>query len=651
MRGPARAWPAALLAAAAIAVTLSAPSPARAAEYTMTTAATYRADPTGRVVEVSIQVEFENTTPDPEGRFSVFEVIDLAVQDGAAEVTARDAAGSLNVSVGDRDGHTLVSVRPRTGVRYGQEMAFTVAYRLPDGASPQVRVRPAVIAFPVWSFGTSGRVQVNLPDDYEVTVSGDDLTAEREGSSWLLSSGPVDDPASWQAQLSAVGPATYTTFSRAVPLSSGTVDLQVRSWADDEAWGERTLELVAGALPRLEELIGLPYPDVGPLVVVETVSAPEDELSEPSSEGTRLLAGYDQPAFTLLHQTAHVWISDRLAAQRWIREGFASWAAERLAPALDVDLPYDPAERRAQLDDDAFPLVSWGAGAASPEQEAYAYAAAWEAARRIGSAVGEEALREAWRRVEAGIGPYDVAEPAPGADRPAAVDARGLLDQLGTVSDADLATIFAELVFDPDAAADLGQRERARTAYAALLEAAGEWGAPEPVRADMTAWRFERAEERMREARAWLADRDRLLADAQRVGLTVPDRLRDRYLTSGGASDARAELDAQAAVVASYDEALARSTAERGLLERLGLLGGPDPADLLSQANALFAEGELREAAQRIEATRARLDGAATDGAVRLAAGGLALLVLPVMGIRLLGRRRGRSVTDYTAAA
>jgi len=231
-----------------------------------------------------------------------------------------------------------------------------------------------------------------------------------------------------------------------------------------------------------------------------------------------------------------------------------------------------------------------------------------------------------------------------------AADSRQLLDQLEAVSSADVAAIFSESVLDADSAALLPARADARKALQGLLAAAGTWGAPEPVTTDLAAWRFDAAGQRISAALTWLAARDRLMADAEQLGLTVPQRLRDRYRTTGGGADAETELDAERAVVDAYASVIEKSNAGRSILERIGLIGGPEPATLLSDANRLFSEGELRGAAESIEAARLRLDHAETDGIVRLAAAGLLLVVALVVAIRLAGRRRSRHGTGYTAA-
>jgi hypothetical protein len=166
-----------VLIAGSLGVSPGGPATVRGAEYRLTTSASYDVDPADREVRVTIKARFRNTTPNPPGRFSVFEVIDLAIHDGAREVRATDHRGKLTATVDRRDGINVVSVRPRQEVRFSRTTEFTLRYTLPDGASRDIRIRPSVVIFPVWSFGTKSHASVRVPGDYQVLVDGDALTA------------------------------------------------------------------------------------------------------------------------------------------------------------------------------------------------------------------------------------------------------------------------------------------------------------------------------------------------------------------------------------------------------------------------------------------------------------------------------------------
>jgi hypothetical protein len=628
------------------------PASVQAAEYKLTTMATYVVDPRDHEVHVTIKATFRNSTPDPPGRFSVFEVIDLAVHDGARDVHATDRRGKLTATVERRNGINVVSVRPRQGVRFRETTVFRLRYTLPDGASPDVRIRPSVVIFPVWSFGTKGHAVVLMPGDYQVLVDGDTLTAERDGDSWRLDSGTIDDPTRWLALVTATLPSSYVTFGESVSLTAGTVELQVRAWSDDRAWGRQTRTLLADALPRLEAEVGLQLPSEGPLVVVESLPASGGELSEPQADGADIAVGFDEPAFTILHQLAHAWFNPALAEDRWVREGFASRAAAAIARKLHVALPFAPAAEARALKGAAFPLVSWGRGDASAAQDRYAYAASWAVADELATTVGADAMRLAWQRTAAGLDGYQPVQGAPpvAAGQPIApTDSRHLLDQLEAVSGKDLVPIFEEWVFDDAMIEMLPARQAARAAHADLLRVADAWGTPDPVRLALAGWRFGDAEAAMVEAASWLKDRDALLNDMQVAGLTPPQRLRDEYQTGGGSPAARTELDAERAVVATYADAVALESADRSLVEQVGLVGGGEPAATLAEAKGAFEQGDLIGSADLSGDALERLQRAGQDGLVRLASAAVMVVALLVLAVSLARRRRRVRGSGYTA--
>jgi len=641
-----------LVGAIGIAVLLAPALPlpvAGAAEYEMVTSAAYTVDPLAGAITVSVAVTFTNTLPDPPGKISAFTHVDLALQEGASAVTASDGAGGLHVDVKEQDGVPTVSVRTRSRVRFKKSVTFTLDYTLANGAAPDLYVGRRVVKFSAWGFGTSSQVTVAVPAGYEARAEGDPMLTDLQADGGaLLSSGPILDPATWLAIVTAVLPGDYATRSASVALASGTVDLQVRSWSEDAAWGEATLALLVGALPKLEEAIGLPYPRLGPLVVSEAAIG-EPSGGTPPSATAEIQAAFDGSAFSLLHQAAHIWISDQLASDRWVREGLASHYAARVALELDVSPPFDPAERTNALAADARPLLDWRVAGASSPTDAFGYAASWALVDRLASAVGETHLEMALERVVAGASAYDPGEPGVANDgRPhPPVDSRRLLDQLAAVSGTDVSGLFREEVFGPDATIELGQRDIARGLYARLVAAAGDWGAPDPVRAAMSEWRFSEAAEAMAEASAWLKQRDALLATCSTAGLVPPDRLRARYVAVGGGAEAGAELEAEQALADAYVAMRARAGAQRGVLDAVGLFLTDEPKQLLADAADSFASGDLRAAAGALDRLELELNRAPSDGAARLAGAAVAVALLGLaVGVTL----RRRSGSHYTAA-
>lgn len=634
------------MAVSVLAALGSSASPTRAAEYELETAATYAVDPDAGRIDVSVELEFTNTTPDPEGQFSIFDELRLAVHDAAEDVTASDDDGDLSVELDEEDGVNVATVELREDLRYEETVRLELGYALPDTEDPQLRVRPSLIVFPAWGFGTRSEVRVTMPDSYEVRVDGDPLR-EEDGA---YVSGEIADPSRWLALVTGVRPVEYTDLTATVALDGGTADLSVRSFVDDEAWGVRMRDLLVEALPRLEEELGLPYPLVGQLVVTEAVPADATGFGESGTGGTEILIAYDQPEFTAVHQFAHVWLSPTFADARWIREGLASLAAARVAEALEIEPPYDPtaeAEARAEA---AFPLDEWP-GQPGPDGESYGYAASWALMEQIEEAVGADALRTVLRRVAAAVGPYRSTsiEPDPasdGAEPPAVpLSSRTFLDQLETVGEVDLAPLFAERVLGSEDVALLEDRAAARAAFVELRDAGDSWGTPDPVRSAMAAWDFEAAQREMESAVTWLVDRDRLLDEMAAVGLSPSERLEQTYRAYGGGPEAVNQLEAHAAVADAYAEAADEVNAERTLIERIGLIGGGSPTHELALAHGHVAAGDLRAAVESITEARRILSAAETSGIVRLVSAILIVVVLLGVAVTLFRRR-----ASYTSA-
>jgi hypothetical protein len=636
-----------LMAVSILAIPLLPPAvqPVRAAEYTLETEATYDVRPAGGRIAVTIDVTFTNTTPDPEGRFSVFEELRLAIHQEATNLSARDRDGELDVraAVNARDVN-VATVTLRERLRYEDTTRLQVRYTLADSNNPQLRVRPSVVVFPAWGFGTASEVRVTIPAGYEVRVDGDPLTDD----SGTLVSGRIAEPARWLALVTAVQPSEYANFDATIPLAGGTADLSVRAFADDQPWGERTLALVSEALPLLEEEIGLPYPRIGQLVLVEAVTSDASGFGEEVDGGTEMAIAFDQPTFTALHQVSHVWLSSELIEARWLREGLASVVAAAVAGELDIDPPYDPAAQAEEMADVAFPLDSWSTDA-GPEGEAYGYAASWAFLAELEEMVGAGAVRTVLARVAAGIGPYESTDvepeplPDPTGIPPVSLTTRTFLDQLETVSQASLTETFSATVLTKADIALLPEREEARAAFAELVAAAGSWGAPDPVKGAMTAWQFDDAHAQMEEAAAWIAQRDEILDEMQTTGLSAPDRLQQAYRSYGGGPEAIAELEAEAALVDAYASAAGAVNGERTFLARIGLIGGPDPSGELSVANGLFADGDLRGAIDAVSEAQRIVASAETGGLVRIASA--ALVAVLVLGLAVLLVRRRSTYT------
>lgn len=623
----------------------------RAADpYTLVSDTRYEIRSEDGEIDVTVALDFTNTTPDTSAEFSLFTEIRLAVHDQAVSFAASDDDGELDVKSGVRtiagEKVHVATIELREGIRYQDSIGLELTYTLPDTDDPHLRVRPSLVIFSAWAFGTSGELSVAVPSGYELRVDGDPLIEEGD----QLVSGPIDDPGAWLALVTAVRPAEYAMHEATIALVGGTADLVVRSFSDDDAWGTRTLETVVAALPHIEEEIGLPYPLRGRLTLTEFVATDASGFAEGTTSGTEIQVSFDQPAFTALHQVAHLWVPPTLVDARWIREGLASWVAAQAGTQIDVEPPYEPAAEAERLADAAVELDTW-APTSDRNAEAYGYAASWAFIGELEELVGADAIRAVLVRVAASTGPYDPGgiDPAPTPDtsEPPAMplSSRSFLDQLDAVAGIDLAAPFAARVLSEADVALLEARSAARADFDALVEEADGWGAPDPLRAAMAAWEFDEAARQMESAHSWLGMRDDLLAEMADAGLSAPDRLQQAYQAYGGGPEALSELDAEGEVVTAYATTAERVTAERSFIERLGLVGGPDPQAQLVLANGHFTDGNLGAAKDATNEADQIIAAAETGGIVRIVS--LVLVVLLLVGLAVIIFRRRAS--SYTA--
>ena len=624
-----------------------------ASAYLLRTDAVYSLDPAARSATISVAVTFTNTTADSLGGFSSFGSVPLSLQAGASVVAARDKTGSLRVSLARQASRTIATVELRSALRYRQSAAFTLTYRLSDAANGQVRIRVSSLMLPLWGYGTSSSVSVRLPSAYSARVFGASLATVSQQPQITLSSGQIRDPAHWSALLVATRPVDLVTLSRRVPLTGGTADLSVRSFPDDRAWGTATLDLASRGLPALQRAIGLPYSGVGPLVITESLPFGADPLAEPATGAQDIGIAFDASPFALLHQLAHLWIGTEFASERWIREGLASHFAAIAARELNVSVPQQNAGVPGSNAQHPMRLADWSSpsiGSSPPLMEAWAYEASWRLVDSLAAAVGEERMRRVVQRSADGIPVYgsdpDTGHAAGvGSGRP--IDSRQLLDQLDEAlsrsnapksSSGQIEHAFRASVWPVTMSAVLDQRARARAAYDGLVSAAGDWGPPDTVTQAMEAWRFDDALSLMDAARSWLADRDRFLANARGAGLSTPDRLVSVWRANGGGGPSRRELDGESAFLQAYQAADERID-DLNPIERLGVLGGPDPRAVLAGAAGLYAGGDLDAAVVAIDRAVNLDEGAQGSGVVRLAAALAALSVVAaavLLGLRWL---------------
>lgn len=647
------------LFAAAIAVLLglgsllAAPAPVAAAtpDLTMVTAATYDVLPDEGRVAVSVAVRATNHLKDTVTKQYFFKSGYLAVVPGASNVKLSGGPGTPTVSVASRQAtYTLLRLNFGENLAAGATTELTLTFDIKDpGGAPDrvVRITPSIVTFFMWAFATAetggSSVTVRVPAGYDTSITRGPLTGPDTDASGnqVWTSGKIASPLDFIADVTAAKPGAYVEGSRSALVGDRVAVVVLRSWPDDEDWRVRMADLFLAGLPVLGEEIGVPWPLDGPLTVQEAIIAGGGYagLYDPATH--RIDVAYSALPGVILHEAAHAWFNGHLVADRWEAEAFASYYAEQSGKAMDLAITSP--ELTDELRAAAIPLNAWGAiGTESATTEGYAYAASLALARLIAERAGPDGLREVWKRAAAGTGAY---QPVGGSmeelGHPA--DWRALLDLFEEVTGASFEDLWRAWVTRPEDLPSLDARTAARTAYTEAVAEAGPWLLPRSIRDAMRAWQFDVAQQGISDARGVLRQRAALQREATQAGLILPATLEAAFEGTGGLAAAAAEASAELAAVGALENAQGTQPADPNLLQKVGLLGAPDPALRLADGKRAFAAGDLDAALAAATEAQAAWTGAEESGRGRLIS--VALLVLSLLlllGLLVQGGRRAR---------
>jgi hypothetical protein len=635
---------------------LVAPPTARAAgpDLTLVTSATYTVSPAKGRVNVTVDVTIANHRAETRTNTYYFDHAFLAVQPGVVNLRLVKGPAGAAAHVSSRSANaTLLRLdfgRLSSGRSTSLRFAFDLA-SVGSGARQLIRVGTSLVTFPVWAYasdGTSGsRATVHFPKGYDVTVESGSFatrTTAPDGGI-VLATGALANPLGFFAYVSAQQPTAYRATSLSVRAGSETIPLTLRAWRDDKAWGTRVGSLLAKALPALRRDIGVPWPHDGAVVVQEAVNRRTGGFagSYDPQPGTIEVAYWASPA-VIVHEAAHGWFNGTLLADRWAAEGFASYYAQRAFKGLKITAAAP--KITAALKKAAFPLNDWPATATSATNEAYGAAASYALAALIAQRAGPNALARVWADAEAGVGAYQPTD-GQGGGAPETVDGppdwRGLLDLLETETGADFTDLWRTWVLRNADAALLDQRSAAQAAYHDLLAATDGWALPSELRDAMRAWRFDTATSMISAARAALAERATLEADAAQAGLTLPPMMQARFEAGdfAGATAAAAEEETAIAAIRSADAE--RGTAAADPVAAVGLFGA-SPEQTLTAAKAVLAAGDPAGAVTKADAAAGAWDAAFSEGRRRLLMGvslAAAIAILVVSLVTHLARPRG----------
>lgn len=627
---------------------------AAAPSLTMAGATTYDVQPDSNRVAVAVQLIATNHLKDTVTKRFFFRVGYLTVVPGATNfkitTTTKNAKPKVT-AIASTETYTNLKIDFGANLAAGKTQALTITFDVRDpGGAPDrtLRISHSLVSFSAWAIATpstpGATVVVRFPEGYSVTVGRGPLTGPTPDGTGhdLWSSGALDAPLDFVADISADRPTDYAETTRTVAMSAGDATILLRAWPDDPAWRDRVGALIERALPVLEREIGVPWPVDGPLAVREALvrsTGGYAGLFDPADN--RIEIAYAASDGIVLHELAHAWFNGGLVAERWAAEGFAAYYAELAARELGIDPSVPPAPSLA--DPAAIPLNAWRpTGIEQPASETWAYAASLELARQIAVRSGPEAMRIVWSNAARGIGAYQPAiggsEPAPGPP-----DWRGLLDLVESGTGMDFTDLWRQWVARPEDLPVLADRATARGYYLRSAALAGDWALPPVIRTAMRAWRFDIAREQLVAADSVVAERDKLLADATQARVTLPGTLRSAFEGNGGLAAAAVEVQAEQATVDALVQAEAARPTEHGAGERLIISVGllfVDPESSLASARTELAAGDLESAYASAQAAEGAWTSAARVGRSRILS--TALLLLALIAFAVIIRQHNR---------
>jgi hypothetical protein len=230
-------------------------------------------------------------------------------------------------------------------------------------------------------------------------------------------------------------------------------------------------------------------------------------------------------------------------------------------------------------------------------------------------------------------------------------DWRALLDYLEERADSSNASsLFRLYVAAPSDVSPLAARDKARAAYAELVNDGGGWLPAYAIRSRMAGWEFPAANAAMETAQSIIELRDEIAVAGAPIGLVAPDALRHDYEMESDLStvlsNAQADLDAARAIVAAAD----RIAAPRDIVTVIGLAGF-EPATVLEAAKGAYRADRVAAARDSVGVAVDALDRAPEAGfqTVTGVAFGSVVIVLFV-ALVVVQRRRLRRM-PYASAA
>lgn len=601
--------------AAAVLLVLGAPAALAQEGLAVSSESTYTLDPDRKVVRGEIRVTLTNQTPDRGSTFFYWIDYSVPIPKGSRNVraTSQGAALAVRLETSSYPSESEAVVTFPSRLLYRQSRTFTLSFDIvgePPRSTNLTRVGPGFASFTVIGPGDPGSMTVTIkaPLAYAVDTSSDAFT-ERTDKDWRTLTATEAVAGRWfWAMVSARDPDQIDE----TPLVIGDNAIFLESYPGDTAWSSFVDKAMTKGLPVLERLTGTPWP--GELKRIREDSSVRlhglGGYFDPSDD--EIVIGEDLDVALLYHELTHAWANGSTFDQRWMYEGLAEMLSQRAVAATGGKADRTPTISRTAPHNQ--PLGQWKElfGGDSGDPDSYGYPASHRTMVELFAGADEKETAAILKAALAGDTAYDV----PGG--PLQQDGltwQTFLDIIETKGgNPKAASVMATWVLTKGEAAELPERAKRRSAYAAVDTADGAWLPPLALRRSMTGWHFDAAERELRDVAPAATVARQLQQAAADAGTSVPGKVVALYeqvdrteQLAGLTATMTAAKDAVIQVAGARREA----AAQRNPLGRLG-------------AMLLDVEGRAETATAALN--RADLAGASAAGAAAVAGGEAATL-------------------------
>jgi hypothetical protein len=633
---------------------------------------TYVVNPAKLEIDVTVQLSIQNNTPpvtrsvvcggSPCVEMTNYEINTayLWVPTQAGAIKAGASPGKVKQAVYKTTATAREIKFTYETLGYGGTMALTATYAIP--AAPRApggyRAGKAYASFCASGSGIdSGALKLVMPDGFDVVFTGGTELSQTSDTAGVqtFGSGTISAPDEFWTCVEATDQDNLT----ATELTTGGQTFDIEVWPEDTTWAATVGLDVQSDVQKLEDLTGLKMPG-GTIDITEAGGSQLGDYAGSYSASTKTATvTEDTDNATVSHELSHIWFNADLFTDTWMDEGFAGYS-EKVAGSGN----YKPCQVPGTYPGTGSPdLTTWkylDVNSSTKDQSItdWQYAASCYLVTAIADAIGPANFKAVLDAASAGEIAYvgaSPAEPSPVGGPPISPKALlDLIDERGMVpagiADLDQAqNLFAE--YGIFSSTDLAERSTARSNYHQLLGAAGTWKMPLAVRSPMASWDFAAAQTAMDTVNQILTLRDRIQGSVSILSLDGT-----AIQTQFEAAKTQADLDALLALTKRESDAAARVAQAQQLndggysiFQTIGLLG-TDPGASIGEAAAAIKNVKPDDASAAAQKAIDAINGASTQGLIRLGILLGLLLALFAAGVSAWRRRRRATVSPVTAA-